>query len=173
MTFTGAVRTGILCVGALFLGARPVVGASGELVDVFIDAREPAYVIYQGVSIDASPAARQEMVGYTGLEGVSMVTWAQFRRNVQNYVAAAIVKNEYPAKRTAPGLLAVLKAYPGRPVAVTWNGGMATSFFDFQHAVEVFADFQENASRYEQNRLDNAANDPLNPDIQIRVLLGG
>jgi len=168
-----------VCVRVLFFvmivllgGMRIAVAASGDLVEVFIDARQPAYVTYQGVTEGTPQIARQEMAGYAALEGVSLVPWAEFSANVQNYIAPAIVKNEYPNARTALGLLAMLKAKPGRPVAITWNGGIATSFFDFQHAVEVYEHFRENDIGYENSRRQNVDEDPLNPDVQIKAMLG-
>jgi len=167
------VRTWFVIVIALLGDARQGMAANGDLVEVFIDARQPAYVVYQGVSENTSPTARQEMVGYASLDGVSLVPWARFRDNVNAYIAVGIVKNEYPGARTALGILAVLKAHPGRPVAITWNGGVASSFFDFQHAVEAYEDYRENSVGYENSRNQSAEDDPLNPEVQIKAMLGG
>ncbi|MBF0248805.1 MAG: hypothetical protein HQL36_12180, partial [Alphaproteobacteria bacterium] len=46
---------------------------------VFIDARQEAYVVFQGVDADTHPAAIQEMESYATLEGVSLVSWDDFR----------------------------------------------------------------------------------------------
>jgi len=167
------VHAWVLVACVVLVGARPGVAAAEDLVEVFVDARQPAYVIYQGVAEGTAQIARQEMAGYATLEGVSLVPWADFSANVQAYIAPAIVKNEYPGGGTALGLLAMIKAQPGRPVAITWNGGIATSFFDFQHAVEVFERYLENEVGYENSRRQNAEDDPLNPDVQIKAMLGG
>lgn len=169
-----------VCARVLFLvmiaslgGMREAVAANGDLVEVFIDARQPAYVVYQGVAEDTPQIARQEMAGYAALDGVSLVAWAEFSANVQDYIATGVVKNEYAGGRTALGLLAMLKAKPGRPVAITWNGGIATTFFDFQHAVEVYEAYLENAVGYENSRRQSVEDDPLDPDVQIKAMLGG
>ncbi|WP_139135001.1 hypothetical protein [Magnetovibrio blakemorei] len=153
-------------------GAFPAMADSGDLIEVFIDARQSAYVTYQGVATDTSQQARDEMAGYATLEGISLVTWEEFRNQAQDIVAKGILKNEYPGAGTALGILAVLKANPGRPIAVTWNGGIATSFFDFQLAVETLEAYQENAETYEKSRTEAKEDDPLNPDVQIRAMLG-
>ncbi len=154
-------------------GGVQAVLAADELIEVFIDARQPAYVTYQGVTANTSPLARREMAGYSSLDGVTLVSWDLFRDNVDAYIAAGIRINEYPKQRTAFGILALLKAKPGRPVAITWNGGIATSFFDFQHAVEVFEAFQENPVKYQQDRADGEFGDSLNPEVQVRAALEG
>lgn len=163
----------LLALLAALNGVHPVLAANGDLVDVFIDARQSAYVIYQGVAEGTPPLAREEMIGYATFAGVSLVSWAQFRANPENYITAGIVKNEYPGQLTAVGILAMLKAHPGRPIAITWNGGIATTFFDFQHAVETYEDYLEDAVGYENRRNQGTADDPLNPAIQIKSMLGG
>lgn len=163
----------LLAVLTLFGGLHAAWAQDASLVEVFIDARQDAYVVFQGVSDDTHPLARQEMEGYAALDKVSLVSWAQFRDNVQNFVASGIIKNEYPGPRTALGILAVLKSRPGRPIAVTWNGGVAASFFDFQHAVETYEAYRDDPPSYEQNRTQVGADDPLDPDRQIKAMLDG
>jgi len=163
----------VLVILASMAGVRAVWAANGDLVEVFIDARQPAYVVFQSVAEDTPVLARQEMVGYAALEKVSLVPWIRFRDNVQSFIADGIVKNEYPNSRTALGILAILKSRPGRPVAITWNGGIAASFFDFQHAVQTYRAFQQDAERYERERRRDVADDPLNPELHLRMLQGG
>jgi len=163
----------LLALLAALKGVHPVLAANGDLVDVFIDARQSAYVIYQGVAEDTSPQALEEMAGYATLAGMSLVPWTQFRANLESYITTGIVKNEYPGQRTAVGILAMLKAHPGRPIAITWNGGVATTFFDFQHAVETYEAYLEDAADYENKRAQRTEDDPLNPAIQIKSMLGG
>ncbi|MBL4614799.1 MAG: hypothetical protein JKY27_08000 [Magnetovibrio sp.] len=158
---------------AMFGDMRAAWAQDITIVEVFIDARQDAYVVFQGVSADTHPFARQEMVGYTALEKVSLVPWGQFRDNVQDFVAAGIVKNEYLGQRPALGILAVLKSHPGRPIAITWNGGVASTFFDFQHAAEVYQAYQEDAQAYEQSRAQEGQDDPLDPARQFKFLLDG
>jgi len=162
----------IALLAGAFGGGSASHAANDDLVEVFIDARQPAYVIFQGVAESASPQARQEMAGYATLDGISLVAWAQFRASPQDYIAAGIVKNEYPGQNIAEGVLALLKAHPGRPIAITWNGGIATSFFDFQHAVEVYEAYLKDAASYENSRNQSTEDDPLNPEVQIKAMLG-
>jgi len=163
----------LLALFAILENAHPVQAANGDLVEVFIDARQPAYVIYQGVAEGTSPEALEEMAGYATLGEMSLVPWARFRANPDNYISAGIVKNEYPGQRTTVGVLAMLKAHPGRPIAITWNGGIATTFFDFQYAVETFEAYLRDAIGYENSRNQRAEDDPLNPELQIKAMLGG
>ena len=164
---------GVWTLIALVVCGVPAWAQDGELVEVFIDAREPAYVVFQGVSDDVHPLARQEMQGYATLDKVSLVPWEQFRTQAEEFVATGVVKNEYPGAGLTLGILALLKLRPGRPIAVTWNGGIAASFFDFQYAVEAFEQYQDDPLRYERERTDGVSRDPLHPQHHFKALQGG
>ncbi|MEG3617880.1 hypothetical protein V5T82_05385 [Magnetovibrio sp. PR-2] len=142
-----------------------------QLSEVFIDARQPAYVTYQALSLKTPPLARQEMLGYANLDGVTLVKWDLFRDNVDKFIASGIRINEYSKNKTALSILTMLKTKPGRPVSITWNGGIATSFFDFQLAVESFEAFQENPVQYEIDRDAGEFGNNLDPAVQLRTML--
>lgn len=165
----------ILIMAVLIAGAFARTVQAADLVEVFIDARDPAYVVFQGVADDTVPTARQEMIGYAALDGVSLVPWDVFRQDVEGFVTPHIMKNEYPGSRVVLGLAALLKAYPGKPFALTWNGGLAVNFMDFQHAVSTYRAYNRDANAYEQlrsNRPPNQARvDPVHPDTQLGQLL--
>jgi hypothetical protein len=144
---------------------------AADPVEVFIDGRDPAFLVVQGVAADASDQAFSEMEGYATLDGVSMVAWNQFRENAESLLGAHIVKNEYPGASIVLGVVALVKKYPGRPFAITWNGGLAVAFQDYQHAVETYRAYLDNAQTYEQRRLETAQSDPLNPQNQLAALL--
>jgi len=148
----------------------PVVQAA-QVVEVFIDARDPAFVVVQGIASDASARAKREMRGYAMLDRVSIVTWAVFRKHIKTLLAPYVVKNEYPESRTLLGVVTLVKAHPGRPYAVTWNGGLASTFQDFQYAATTYEAFTTDAESYERSRPRNRADDPLHPDNQLAVLL--
>lgn len=163
----------VIAVLCLLFGHGWAWAQTAQLSEVFIDARQPAYVTYQALSVDTPAIARQEMLGYANLDGVTLVTWDLFRDNVDKFIASGIRINEYPKNKTALGILAMLKAKPGRPVSITWNGGIATSFFDFQLAVETFEAFQENPVQYEIDRDAGEFGDSLDPDRQLRAMMEG
>jgi len=157
----------VLLLSGLF--ARGV--SAAELAEVFIDARDPAFVVVQGVAVDAPEAAKLEMRGYAALDRVEMLTWDTFRLNAQTLLGPYVVKNEYPGSRTVLGVLALVKAHPGKPFAVTWNGGLAASFQDFQYAVTTYEAFATDPDAYETKRSAERVADPLNPDRQLQALL--
>jgi len=156
----------------LTLFACAAAARAADPVEVFIDARDPAFVILQGVAEDAPDLARREMEGYATLNGVSLVPWDAFRANAQALLAPYILRNDYPGQPTILGTVALVKAYPGRPFAVTWNGGLAVSFQDYQYAVESRRAFLDDAEAYERRRASPPADDPIDPARHLAALLG-
>ena len=167
-----AFRTFVAMVTSVLLaGAAVRTAHAAELVDVFIDGRDPAFVVVQGVAIGAPEAAKFEMRSYTALDGVLMVPWDDFRQNAQTILAPYVVKDEYPGSRTVLGVVTLVKDQPGTPFALTWNGGLAASFQDFQHAVSTFQAYSADPASYETSRPTDVAADPLFPDRQLQALL--
>lgn len=157
-----------LCVGALFTILSAHMAYAAELVEVFIDARDPAYVVMQGVSSSTPQVAWKEMEGYAQLENVQMMSWIIFRKDARNILAPYVKRNDYPNTQVLMGVLTLLKKYPGRPFAVTWNGGFAASFWDYQHAAETLETYRSNPAGYAPLQQDE---DPVNPKNSLPELL--
>jgi len=149
-----------------FISTRAAFAA--ELVEVFIDARDPAYVVVQGVHADTPQAAWKEMEGYAQLGNVHMMSWLIFRKNARGILSPYVKRNDYPNTQALMGVLTLIKKYPGRPFAITWNGGVATSFWDYQHAAETLVKFAGNPTGYKPLL---PKEDPVHPDNQLPALL--
>lgn len=160
---------GVVLFGAALFSPRAAWAA--DPVEVFVDARDPAFVVVQGVAADASDLARREMAGYATLENVSLVPWDRFRQNAQDVLGPYIVRDDYPGASLVLSVVALVQTYPGRPFAVTWNGGLAVSFMDYQHAVSRYQIYSQSAEAYEQTRPVDPRQDPLNPANHMAELL--
>ena len=161
----------ILTATLLLITACAHAAWAADPVEVFIDGRDPAFLVVQGVAADTPDLARREMAGYATLEGVSLVGWNAFRRNAQSLIAPHIVKNEYPGVSTVLGVVTLVKTYPGSSFAITWNGGLAVSFQDYQYAVTTYKRYNANALAYEQSRPTAPDTDPINPQNHLAALL--
>jgi len=145
---------------------RPALAA--ELVEVFIDARDPAYVVLQGINSDTPQGAWKEMEGYAQLDRVQLMSWPVFRKNARKILGPYVRINDYPRAQALMGVLGLVAKYPGRPFAVTWNGGVAITFWDYQHAAETLAAYASNPKVYKPLA---PADDPVHPDKKVRALL--
>lgn len=141
---------------------------AAELVEVFIDARDPAYVIVQGVNSDTPSVAWKEMEGYSQLKNVHLMSWRVFRKQARAILAPYVKINDYPKTQALMGVLTLIKKYPGRPFAVTWNGGVATTFWDYQHAAETLEGYVARPKEYTPM---DPKEDPVHPNNQLPDLL--
>lgn len=164
----GLARLIVIAVLAVAVLTREATAA--DPVDVFVDGRDPAFLVVQGVAVSTDARARREMIGYAALENVSMIAWSTFRQNAESIIEPHIIKNEYPQSSTLLGVIALVKAYPGRSFAITWNGGLAVSFQDYQYAVRTYKAYQADAKAYEDRRA-NLQTDPVNPQHHLAALL--
>ena len=159
----------IVALGAAVVNAGTARAA--DPVEVFIDARDPAFVVVQGVAADAPELARREMAGYATLENVALLPWTEFRDGAGEVLGPHIVRDDYPGASLVLSVVALVRTYPGRPFAVTWNGGLAVSFMDYQHAVSRYQLYRQSVEAYEQTRPEDPRFDPLNPANHLAQLL--
>lgn len=171
MTLSRTLSVRVLAAMLAVMTAWGGAARAADPVEVFIDARDPAFLVIQGVAADTPRQARQEMAGYAALEDVSLMPWDSFRQNAQAYIAPYILKNDYPGVSLALSVVALVQTYPGRPFAVTWNGGLAVTFMDYQHAVTTYRAFLESAEAYERSRPADPGADPVNPANTLPGLL--
>jgi len=141
---------------------------AAEMVEVFIDARDPAYVVLQGINSDTPQGAWKEMEGYAQLDKVQLMSWPVFRKNARKVLGPYVLLNDYPRSQALMGVLGLVAKYPGRPFAVTWNGGVAITFFDYQHAAETLAAYVSNPKAHKPLP---PADDPVHPGNKVPALL--
>ena len=150
---------------------EPVPLSSGDDL-VVIETTEPAYTVFAGVPKDKVGAVKATLASRPA--GVVIVTWEQFTQDPDRYVRALIVKDEYPASRTVPGIIELVRRFPGTPFGLTWNGGVAITYRQYQHARSTYLQYQADPTEYDRtrNRDPHPLADPVNPQRHLRGLLG-
>ena len=96
----------------------------------------------------------------------------QLRREADQFVAAGQKRNDYPGIELTQGVLDLLQAYPSTPIGVTWNGGLAFTYNDYQHAKRMLEKFQQDPAAYEAERPKDRQRDPVHPLNHLDALLG-
>jgi hypothetical protein len=136
---------------------------------VFIVSDEPAFTVYMRI-----PATRLDEIKAKSpaLAGAEQVGWEAFEQGRARYVRSHVVKNEYPQHRVADGLVALLAQNEGTPIGLTWNGGIAITNNDYQHAQRTFRRYQDDAGEYERTRNNDPRGDPVHPRAHFEPLLG-
>jgi hypothetical protein len=139
-----------------------------NLSDVLIMQTEPAYTVFLGVSAETPAGVLQE----AHKEGRELVPWKQFVQRAAQYLAARLLKNEYPDIQVAQGLIELLATNPGMPFGLTWNGGLAYTFSDYHYAQKTYRRYRENPEGYERIRVKDQQGDPVHPMNHLGPLLG-
>jgi len=143
---------------------------AGRLSEVIIDHKNAAYTLFIGVPAGGLTADQAAQLTAAG-DVIDRVAWADFVSDPGKYVNGRIIKNEYPEVQVAKGITELLQKMPKMPFAVTWNGGIAFTFNDYEHTRATYDAYQANPSGY-TGRPANQAADPVHPMNHLKSLLG-
>lgn len=137
---------------------------------VLIDRTEQAYTVYAGIQENKIGEVKAKLLDAP--QGVTLVTWETFIQNSDEYVKSQIVKDEYPESRTIAGVVELVRKFPGTPIGLTWNGGIAITYNDYQHAKRIYEQYKADPASYERSRNRDPRADPVNPKGHLGPLLG-
>lgn len=166
-------RTRILHTAATLLLYGLLAGCTGNTaaadthLHVVIEQTTPAYTVFAGLTdeqkakFDAQRPADSELVD-----------WPDFPADAEKHVTARIVHDDYPNVDVTAGVLALIRRYPGAPIGLTWNGGIAITYNDYRHAETGYAMYQKDPKAYEAWRPHDRRADPIHPLNHLGPLLG-
>jgi hypothetical protein len=106
---------------------------------VIVDQTDNAYTVYTAIPADVLEEKLEEIKAQiTQKEGVDIVSWQELQKSTDNYIKKRILKDEYPDSQVTEGIIELIKRFPGSPIGLTWNGGVAITYKDYQHAKETY-----------------------------------
>lgn len=152
----------------LMFGCASVPLSGGDFV--LIDRTDDAYTVYAGIPKNKLGEIQAKLANAP--QGITLVTWEAFSRNSDEYVKTRIVKDEYPESRTTAGVVELVRKFPGTPIGLTWNGGIAITHMDYQHAKRIYARYKADPASYERIGKGEPRADPINPKSHLGPLLG-
>jgi len=130
---------------------------------VSVDLREPSFMVFTEIPKDAAEKELQMIrSGASNVKDVRILTWKQFTNSVGGYARALILRYDYPDFQVEDELLCLMEKQPGTPWALTWNGGIALTFKDYQFVRQRYARYMENPAEY--SPIGDPREDPVNPD---------
>ncbi len=141
---------------------------SGDFV--VVDGTEKAYTVYALIPKNRLDEIRAKLSNVP--QGIVLLSWETFMQNSDKYIKAQIAKNEYPESRAIAGVVKLVRKFPGTPIGLTWNGGIAITYNDYQHAKSIYEQYKADPAMYERNRNRDPRNDPINPKGHLGPLLG-
>jgi hypothetical protein len=144
--------------------------AFAEPTHVVIDPSEQSATTFVSLPRTLPPEMFQEIKDNLKPEkGAYLVTWGDFKRNPQKHVQPCIRRNDYPEVDVAGGLALLLERYEGLPFGLTWNGGLALTRNDYQHASQTYATFLKDPRSVA--RAKDIRADPVHPANHLGPLL--
>jgi len=144
-----------------------------QLVFVLIENKEAAYTVYFGIPKDIRDEDLEEIQAIESVEEeVRLISWEDFEQNIDEFVTAKIVKNDYEDSQVVKGIVELVQMYPMTPFGLTWNGGIALMFSDYEHAKRIYQQYQADPDEYEETRNRDPKGDPINPQNHLGPLLG-
>lgn len=152
--------------------AKNFVPDVGTLGHVMIDGRDPAYVLVTGIA-DGATAFETARLQETAAsdEAIELLAWETFKPNAQARLAERIAKDEYGmVPRLGGGFLLGVQNHVGTPIGLTWNGGIARTAAEFQHARETYAAFQADPDAYAARPRPEHEVVSIDPDFHLPML---
>lgn len=138
---------------------------------ILIDVSVPVYTVFMTLPKDFPPDELTRIkTRIANQKGFELLRWEQFQPQAERYIASRLVKNDYPEIALLTGLLDMLIQYPGTPVGVTWNGGIAITAMDYQYADKMYQTYQADPEAYERTRKKDPKADPVHPQHHFDAL---
>jgi hypothetical protein len=132
---------------------------------VVVDQSEPAFVVFTGIpkTIDKAQFERIK-AQVAGKETLTMLTWEQFVSGVDEYAQSVMLRDDYPDVDAVDGIVCLVASEngTGAPWGLTWNGGIALTFNDYQHVRRTYESYQADPESYKPIR--DSRGDPVNPN---------
>ena len=136
---------------------------------VFINKSEQAYIVYMAIPEEKEQEVRSK---FAGKKDVFLMKWSEFSLKKDKHLSANILKNEYQDSRVVEGMFQLLERAPGVPFGLTWNGGVAYTYNDYQHAKKTYKKYTTDPDDYERTRVRDPRADPVKPEWHFGPLLG-
>ncbi len=136
---------------------------------VLINKSKQAYTVFTAIPGEKEREVRSKI---SKRKSVFLVEWAEFSHEKDVYLSSNILKNEYQDSHAIDGILQLLERAPGVPFGLTWNGGIAYTYNDYQHAQKTYKRYRSNPADYERTRNRDPRADPVNPAWHLGPLLG-
>jgi len=135
---------------------------------VIVDPTVEAYTVV--ISVEAQKRAKIEKDRPGEFQYFSV---KQFSEAVTEIIDPRILENAYSTDNFYSNLVELVVKYPDTPIGVTWHGGIAITRNDFQHSERMLGIWKNDKGQFLniQNKSDNVARDPTNPDAHFGPLL--
>ena len=131
---------------------------------VLVDQSEPSFIVFTGIPKTLDAKTLDEIAQkVSSQETLTMLGWQQFLENVNEYARSVVLRNDYPTVRIVDGIVCLVgsRQGTGAPWGLTWNGGIALTRNDYDHARRTYESYKADPASYRPIR--DPRKDPVNP----------
>lgn len=137
---------------------------------VVIDRSEPAYIVFTGIPKSLDETKLDEIKQQVSSdETLTMLPWQEFLLHLNEYARSVMLRNDYADIKVVDGIVCLVasKQGTGAPWGLTWNGGIALTFNDYQHASRSYETYRKDPSAYKA--ITDPRRDPVHPSGHLSV----
>ena len=135
MAMGRTVSASLLLLTAILL---PGCGPDTQSKWVVIETKEPAFVVFTPTPPNMSETLLRRIVAESSRpEAVRTVERADFPAAIAPEAQKVIIRNDFPGTALTSALTCLMNKAPG-PWGITWNGGIALTRNDYDHARRTY-----------------------------------
>ena len=109
------------------------------------------------IKVLASEEENIQIIGWEDFEGIDL--------------ESEIILDEYENPKVGEGIVELIQVFPLTPFGLSWNGGIALTFNDYQFAENIYQQYQDDPDNYLQTNERDLNRDPINPQNHLGPLL--
>lgn len=105
---------------------------------VVVEAKDPAFTVFTPAPPNMSETLLRRIVAESAEPGKArVIQWDELQSAAQDEAGRVIQRPDYPATRYGAAIACLMRKAPG-PWGITWNGGIALTANDYDHARRSF-----------------------------------
>ncbi len=122
------------------LAGLAMLAGCGEPRSVFVvvEAKDPAFTVFTPAPPNMSETLLRRIVAESAEPGKArVILWDELQSVAQDEAGRVIQRADYPATSYGAAIACLMRKSPG-PWGITWNGGIALTRNDYDHARRTF-----------------------------------
>lgn len=145
--------------------------AAASAYFVVVDQSEKGFVVFTSISSSTNPKKLAKIRKKVDADdSMTMHTWSAFVNNLPGYAKETMLVDDYPQVDVVAGLPCLLsKKYSvGAPWGLSWNGGIALTYRDYQRVRRSYKKYLKDPQSHKAKKDVRA--DPIYPNHHFKLV---
>lgn len=125
---------------------------------IIVEQKEPSFTVFIALSKDTKPEQLAEIKEkVSAAKDTVLLPWDTFLQQINSYISHVMKVDDYPNINITDGLVCLLgsNGAPGAPWGLTWNGGIALTYRDYESVRKSYAKYLKDPASHEANTKPN------------------